>query len=81
MSFLECPQNLQETLNSTSANGIKEVSFPHLVAIDNPDLQIAVECNPPSGSNFTIGSTPVICDATDKYENTDTCNFDVEIVQ
>ncbi|MEW5874780.1 MAG: HYR domain-containing protein [Candidatus Zixiibacteriota bacterium] len=37
----------------------------------------SVECEPPSGSFFFLGLTPVTCIATDDAGNSDTCNFNV----
>ena len=36
-----------------------------------------VNCVPPSGSTFPIGTTQVTCTATDSYENVNTCVFNV----
>ncbi|NND77188.1 MAG: HYR domain-containing protein [Flavobacteriales bacterium] len=35
--------------------------------------------NPPSGSVFPVGTTPVTCTATDAAGNTSTCSFDVTV--
>ncbi|KAG2483217.1 hypothetical protein HYH03_017915 [Edaphochlamys debaryana] len=39
-------------------------------AVDTADAALLVLCNYPSGSNFTIGNTTVICNATDDYNHT-----------
>ncbi len=38
-----------------------------------------VDCVPPSGSYFAVGTTVVTCTATDAAANTGTCNFNVTV--
>jgi lysophospholipase L1-like esterase len=40
---------------------------------------VAVSCTPPSGAIFPIGSTTVVCTATDARQRTDSCSFAVVI--
>ena len=51
-------------------------------ATDNdPDFsQTTASCSPPSGSTFSIGSTPVTCTATDPTGNTGSESFTVTVV-
>src|SRR6185436_17071008 len=42
---------------------------------------VTVVCTPPSGSMFPIGSTPVVCTATDTRQRTDSCSFSVVVQQ
>lgn len=39
----------------------------------------AIICTPANGSTFPIGTTPVVCIATDTSGKADTCNFDVTV--
>jgi hypothetical protein len=48
-------------------------------ATDNADPNPKVECRPPSGSVFAIGTTKVTCTATDASGNTVTKSFDVVV--
>jgi len=41
----------------------------------------SVICSPASGSSFRLGTTPVICTAIDVGGNTNTCTFNVTVVQ
>jgi hypothetical protein len=57
------------------------VNFSTPTAIDDVDGPIAlVVCTPPSGSTFALGTTTVICSATDSHGNTGTASFTVTIV-
>lgn len=38
-----------------------------------------IECDPPSGSSFSPGVTPVVCTVTDSNSATATCGFDVTV--
>jgi uncharacterized repeat protein (TIGR01451 family) len=40
---------------------------------------VTVSCNPPSGTAFPLGKTPVTCTATDTSGNTDSDSFDVTV--
>lgn len=46
-----------------------------VTASDNCDGQVSVECDPPPGSGFPIGTTVVHCVATDSSGNTSTGSF------
>src|SRR5262249_38288782 len=50
-----------------------------VTAIDNEPGQVVVLCTPPSGSTFPLGTTPVICVATDAAGNKATNGFTVTI--
>jgi large repetitive protein len=52
------------------------VNFPPPTPSDNCPGVVAV-CNPPAGSFFSVGSTPVTCTATDASNNTATGTFNV----
>jgi lysophospholipase L1-like esterase len=40
---------------------------------------VSVSCAPPSGAAFPVGSTTVVCTATDARQRTDSCSFPVVI--
>jgi hypothetical protein len=48
-------------------------------ARDNIDGALPVRCQPPSGSNFPIGTNPVQCSATDAHGNIGTASFNVVV--
>ncbi|XP_072017380.1 uncharacterized protein [Amphiura filiformis] len=50
------------------------------VAIDNSGGIPTVTCYPPSGTNFTIGHTPVTCTAVDISGNQESCIFYVDVI-
>ncbi len=59
-----------------SENGADAVvTFAPLASADD-----ILNCTPPSGSTFPIGVTPVTCVARDLCRNTNTCTFDVTVL-
>jgi hypothetical protein len=56
------------------------VSYPTPAASDNCGLQ-TISCTPPSGSTFRLGTTPVVCTATDITGHTNTCVFNVTVME
>ncbi|HYC61436.1 MAG TPA: HYR domain-containing protein [Thermoanaerobaculia bacterium] len=48
-------------------------------AKDGEGMSIAVTCEPPSGSQFPIGSTTVRCSATDRYNQTTSDTFTITV--
>jgi hypothetical protein len=54
------------------------VNYPPPMATDNCSVP-TVACNPPSGSAFPVGTTTVICTATDAASNTAQCSFSVTV--
>ncbi len=54
------------------------VNYPPPVTADNCGVA-SVVCNPPSGSEFPLGSTTVVCTVTDTSGNTATCSFTVTV--
>ena len=75
---MECPTKLIDIDDSGTFDG-KAVTFPPLLAINSPDLQLKVACNPNTDNNFQIGETSVDCVATDIYDNSQDCRFLVEV--
>lgn len=63
------------SLNTTNPLGINVLFTAN--ATDNVDGNVPVICNPISGSLFSVGSTTVVCSATDLSGNTATGSFNV----
>ncbi len=51
----------------------------NVTASDLVDTDVTVECSLPSGSTFSIGTTNVMCTATDNEGNFATASFDVSV--
>jgi hypothetical protein len=64
---------------ATSLSGA--VGIYTLTATDLVDGSVAVSCTPPSGSVFPIGTTTVMCSASDTRGNTTTGSFVVTVIQ
>ncbi len=65
--------------NSLASNNGNFVTYPLPGAVDSCDGPVAVNCEPSSGSFFSIGQTLVHCVATDGCDNTNTCSFIVTV--
>ena len=65
------------TLQTEEKNGASATFNPQ--AIDNIDELITPTCNPASGSVFVIGTTEVVCTATDSSGNSSSNSFNVII--
>jgi len=65
------------TLQTEDQNGASATFNPQ--AIDNIDELITPTCSPASGSVFAIGTTEVVCTATDSSGNTSSNTFNVII--
>ena len=63
------------TLQTEDQNGASTTFNPQ--AIDNIDELITPTCSPASGSVFAIGTTEVVCTATDSAGNTSSNSFNV----
>jgi hypothetical protein len=73
---ITCPAGV--TVGAT--NGASAVvTYPPVTATDN--CQVNVNCTPPSGATFQLGTTAVNCTATDDSGNTDNCAFNVTVNQ
>jgi hypothetical protein len=55
------------------------VAWDEPVVSDMCDLAPVVTCDPPLGSLFPVGTTPVVCTATDASGNTSSCTFEVTV--
>ena len=56
------------------------VSYEGASATDNLDAQVAVACLPPSGSDFSLGTTSITCTATDAAGNVGSATFSITVV-
>ena len=65
------------TVNASSGQGAI-VNFS-VTATDESGTPLAVTCVPPSGSALPIGTTQVLCTATDSNGNTTTATFNVTV--
>jgi hypothetical protein len=70
------------TITSNAAPGTcaAVVTFATPSAQDNCDASPTVTCSPPSGSTLAGGTTPVTCTAVDASGNTNTCMFNVIVL-
>ncbi len=66
------------TVPATSPDGAT-VTYSQPTAVDGVDGEVAVVCSPASGSLFPIGTTEVVCTATDSSDNTATAFFYVTV--
>lgn len=73
---ISCPANIT-TFESSPGSGSAIVTYD-LTATDNSG-SASVSCNPPSGSSFTVGTTPVTCTATDGVNTSPECSFNVTV--
>jgi len=71
-----CPQNI--ITQGTSTNCGVVVNFGISVSDNCPGW--TAQCDPPSGTIFTDGTTTVTCTATDASNNTAVCMFDVTVI-
>lgn len=71
-----CPLNITATaaIGQLSA----AITFPNPTVTDNCSVT-SVVCLPPSGSDFPLGITTVICTATDQSGNQASCTFKVAV--
>jgi N-acetylneuraminic acid mutarotase len=67
------------TADATSAQGVVVNYTTAATDPTNTPDQLTVNCTPPSGSVFPIGTTTVICDAQDPAGNTTTGSFPITV--
>jgi uncharacterized repeat protein (TIGR01451 family) len=78
-TFNSCPTDSSVTENP-SGSGSATVTYASPTASDNDPAGATVSCDHPSGSSFPVGTTAVICTATDAAGNTNTsCTFNVTV--
>jgi hypothetical protein len=74
---LTCPADIVQDLPPGVPS--EPVAFGDPGVTDNCPNPGAPSCVPPSGSIFTVGTTPVACTALDAAGNTGSCSFDVTL--
>lgn len=74
---ITCPADITVDESSSSANSAT-VNYPAPTASDDSG-SVEVNCDPPSGSQFPVGTTSVQCTATDPSGNTVSCSFNVTV--
>jgi hypothetical protein len=72
---LSCPSNLV----FVSSGGAGTPVFYDVHATDACDTNLLLNCIPPSGSVFPIGTNRVICTAVDSSGNSNQCQFTVRV--
>ncbi len=72
---ITCPSDV----SVECTGGLTPVTFT-VTATDLCDGLVPVTCTPPSGTDFRIGTSNVVCRATDSSGNVSTCNFVVTVV-
>ena len=75
-----CPTAPLVATCDIAGQGGAVVQFPDPGTADICDPNVTVICVPPSGSFFPLGSTTVVCTASDASQNTSVCTFEVEVV-
>lgn len=75
--LVQCPTNI----TVFSCNRSVPVSYPLPPATDDHDPKPNVECDPPSGSFFPVGTNTVVCTAVDDCTNRARCIFSVIVNQ
>ena len=73
--FITSVEDLEE--ETENPNGVS-VSYDIPEATDDSGIS-EVSCNPPPGNNFGIGTTEVICTATDDTGNENSVSFEVTV--
>ena len=74
---ITCPTNLIAVAQFTEGAAV----WWDTPVTDNVDPNVTVICNPPSGTEFVLGTTPVLCEATDASGNLSRCSFTVTVVE
>ncbi|HEX5010557.1 MAG TPA: HYR domain-containing protein [Planctomycetota bacterium] len=77
-TLMGCPSNMTVDADAGSCSGAV-VTYTSPTALDDCDATPTVLCSPPSGSTFPVGTTPVICTATDDCGNSSMCSFNVTV--
>lgn len=78
LPVLSCPGNVTVNTLTGSCRGI--ATFTGATVIDNCSGVGPISYNRVSGDTFSIGITTITCSATDAYGNTDSCTFDVIVI-
>ncbi|XP_072017253.1 hyalin-like [Amphiura filiformis] len=72
-----CPGHQNEVL--LPGENTTTVFWPVPNATDNSGITPSVKCNPPPGSLFPLGLTPIVCTAIDGSGNIASCNLHVYV--
>jgi hypothetical protein len=75
--LVSCPEN--QFVECTTPEGVP-VEYGPAEAADRCDGEVDIDCNPPSGTVFPLGSTLVQCTATDQSGNQALCTFEVTVM-
>jgi hypothetical protein len=73
---VNCPSGITQSTDPGKCTATVTFSAS---ATDNCTQSVGVTCTPASGSAFSIGTTPVTCQATDGAGNTGSCSFNVTV--
>jgi uncharacterized repeat protein (TIGR01451 family) len=76
-SISACPADITVPESSSSSNSAS-VTYTKPTATDNSGTA-NVNCDPPSGSSFAVGTHEVVCTATDPSGNSSSCTFNVTV--
>lgn len=77
-TLIGCPVSFSQPADAPGCAGAI-VTWTDPTAVDACDILPVVDCSPPSGSFFPVGTTPVLCTATDDCGNQSTCTFNVTV--
>ena len=72
---IQCPQDIVEMCATPDGTVVSYTA----TATDVCDPTPIVSCEPPSGSLFPVGTTTVVCTATDNAGNSSMCEFTVTV--
>ena len=78
-SIVNCPTDTTVFVLAGS-DCSRSVLWDEPSATDNCDNNVTLTSMPTSGSNFSVGTTPVIYTATDASGNTTVCSFNVTVI-
>ena len=73
---ISCPADISLSEDPT---GSGSANVTYAVSATDDSNSVSVSCDHPSGSSFQVGTTTVVCTATDLANNTDTCSFNVTV--
>jgi hypothetical protein len=74
---IQCPPSITVSNDLNQCGAIVNFAPP---GTTDPCDDLSPVCNPPSGSLFSIGTTMVTCSVTNSSAQTDTCTFNVTVV-
>lgn len=74
---INCPSNIVAVATSSPGGAVVHYA---VTATDDIDPSPTINCTPPSGSSFPVGTTLVLCTATDDAGNISRCTFNVTVL-